>query len=53
MAEFRVLPSLNTDLAETNALYVSPADATTPMSRWDALFTSASPIRTWRAVPSV
>ena len=30
MAEFRVLPSLNTDMAETNALYVSPADATTP-----------------------
>jgi hypothetical protein len=30
MASFRVLPSLNTDLAETNALYVNPADATTP-----------------------
>ena len=30
MAEFRVLPSLNTDLAETNALYVNPRDATTP-----------------------
>ena len=30
MAEFRVLPSLNRDMAETNALYVSPADATTP-----------------------
>ena len=30
MAEFRVLPSLNTHLAETNALYVNPVDATTP-----------------------
>ena len=30
MAEFRVLPSLNTDLAETNALYVNPVDSTTP-----------------------
>ena len=30
MAAFRVMPSLNTDLAETNALYVNPVDATTP-----------------------
>jgi len=27
---FRVTPSLNTDLAETNAIYVNPNDATTP-----------------------
>ena len=30
MASFHVLPSLNADLAETNALYVNPVDATTP-----------------------
>ena len=30
MATFRVMPSLNTELAETNALYVNPVDATTP-----------------------
>ena len=30
MATFRVMSSLNTDLAETNALYVNPVDATTP-----------------------
>jgi hypothetical protein len=30
MATFRVLPSLNTDLANNNALYVNPVDATTP-----------------------
>ena len=30
MASFHVLPSLNTDLANTNALYVNPSDATTP-----------------------
>lgn len=30
MAHFRVVPSLNTDLAETNAIYVNPRDATTP-----------------------
>ena len=30
MATFRVMLSLNTDLAETNALYVNPSDATTP-----------------------
>ena len=30
MATFRVMPSLNTELAETNALYVNPSDATTP-----------------------
>jgi len=30
MATFRVLPSLNTDLADTNAIYVNPVDATTP-----------------------
>ena len=30
MATFRVMPSLNTDLAETNALYVNPVDSTTP-----------------------
>ena len=30
MATFRVLPSLNADLAETNALYVNPSEATTP-----------------------
>jgi hypothetical protein len=30
MATFHVMPSLNTDLAETNALYVNPVDATTP-----------------------
>ena len=30
MATFRVMPSLNTELAETNALYVNPDDATTP-----------------------
>ena len=30
MATFRVMLSLNTDLAETNALYVNPVDATTP-----------------------
>jgi hypothetical protein len=30
MATFRVMISLNTDLAETNALYVNPDDATTP-----------------------
>jgi hypothetical protein len=30
MASFHVLPSLNADLAETNALYVNPSDATTP-----------------------
>jgi hypothetical protein len=29
MATFRVLPSLNADLAETNAIYVNPSDATT------------------------
>lgn len=33
MASFRVLHSLNTDLAETNALYVNPVDATTPYVR--------------------
>jgi hypothetical protein len=33
MATFRVMPSLNTDLAETNALYVNPVDATTPYVR--------------------
>ena len=30
MASFHVLPSLTTDLAETNALYVNPVDSTTP-----------------------
>ena len=30
MAYFRVVPSLNSDLAETNAVYVNPRDATTP-----------------------
>lgn len=30
MATFRVMPSLNTDLAETNAIYINPDDATTP-----------------------
>jgi hypothetical protein len=30
MATFRVLPSLNADLANNNALYVNPVDATTP-----------------------
>ena len=30
MAAFRVLPSLNSDLANTNAIYVNPSDATTP-----------------------
>ena len=30
MATFRVMLSLNTDLAETNAIYVNPVDATTP-----------------------
>lgn len=30
MATFRVMPSLNNYLAETNALYVNPVDATTP-----------------------
>lgn len=30
MATFRVVPSLNTDFAETNAVYVNPHDATTP-----------------------
>jgi hypothetical protein len=30
MAMFRVTPSINTDLAETNAIYVNPNDATTP-----------------------
>jgi hypothetical protein len=30
MATFRVVPSLNTDLAETNAIYVNPHDAKTP-----------------------
>jgi len=30
MASFHVLPSLNADLANTNALYVNPVDATTP-----------------------
>lgn len=33
MASFRVMLSLNTDLAETNALYVNPVDATTPYVR--------------------
>jgi hypothetical protein len=33
MATFRVMLSLNTDLAETNALYVNPVDATTPYVR--------------------
>ena len=30
MASFHVLPSLNADLANNNALYVNPVDATTP-----------------------
>jgi len=30
MATFRVMLSLNADLAETNALYVNPLEATTP-----------------------
>ena len=30
MSHFRVVPSLNSDLAETNAIYVNPRDATTP-----------------------
>ena len=30
MATFRVMLSLNADLAETNAIYVNPVDATTP-----------------------
>jgi hypothetical protein len=30
MATFRVLPSLNSELANTNALYINPSDATTP-----------------------
>lgn len=30
MASFHVLPSFNADLANTNALYVNPVDATTP-----------------------
>ena len=30
MASFQVLPSLNREMAETNALYVNPVDATTP-----------------------
>jgi hypothetical protein len=30
MATFRVLPSLNSELANTNALYVNPVDSTTP-----------------------
>jgi hypothetical protein len=30
MASFHVLPSLNADLANTNALYVNPVDSTTP-----------------------
>jgi hypothetical protein len=33
MATFRVMLSLNADLAETNALYVNPVDATTPYVR--------------------
>lgn len=33
MATFRVMHSLNTDLAETNAIYVNPVDATTPYVR--------------------
>ena len=30
MTTFRVLPSLNADLANNNALYVNPVDSTTP-----------------------
>jgi len=30
MSTFRVVPSLNTDLAETNAIYVNPCEAKTP-----------------------
>lgn len=30
MASFHVMPSLNREMAETNALYVNPVDATTP-----------------------
>ena len=33
MASFHVLHSLNRDMAETNALYVNPSDATTPYVR--------------------
>ena len=33
MATFRVMLSLNADLAETNAIYVNPVDATTPYVR--------------------
>jgi hypothetical protein len=29
MATFRVMPSIDADMAETNAIYVSPCDATT------------------------
>jgi hypothetical protein len=30
MASFRVVPSLNSDLAETNAVHINPREATTP-----------------------